>query len=115
MLISILKALGTGVFVLIMSEVAKRSSILAAIVVALPLMSMLIVANTALGGDIDKANQFTNSTFLLFWPGLAFFIVLPVAQKLGAPFWGAFALAIVITGLSSWGFIALYKTLGVKL
>jgi hypothetical protein len=115
MLITILKALGTAVFVVFMSEVAKRSSVLAAIVVALPLMTMLIVANTALGGDIDKANQFNNSTFLLFWPGLAFFIVLPVAQKLGAPFWAAFALAIVITGLSSWGFIALYKVLGVKL
>ena len=112
---TILKALGTTGLILAVSEVAKRSTFLAAIFVALPLMTMLTVANTAIGGDVEKANQFSNSTFLLFWPGLAFFIVLPVAQRLGAPFWVAFTLAVVSAGLATWGFTVLYRGMGLKL
>jgi hypothetical protein len=114
MVITILKALGTAAFIALLSEIAKRSSLLAAVLVALPLATILTVGFTATD-DVAKANQFATSTFFMVWPGLAFFIVLPIAQRLGASFWVAFALAVVATGLASWGAIYLYKALGVKL
>lgn len=118
MLVTILKALATAAFIAVLSEITKRSTFLAAILVALPLATVLTVAFTAASKDPDavvKANQFANSTFLMVWPGLAFFIVLPVAQKLGMPFWAAFTTAVVITGLATWGFTVLYRSIGLKL
>lgn len=118
MIATILKALATAAFIAVLSEIARRWTWLAAILVALPLATMLTVGFTAYSKDADaivKANQFANSTFLMVWPGLAFFIVLPLAQKLGAPFWAAFALAMIATALATWGFTIAYRTLGVKL
>ncbi len=114
---TILKAVGTVVVVVLISEVAKRSNMLGAAIAALPLMTMLVVANLASDpkSGVAGANAFAWSTFLLFWPGLAFFILLPVAQRFGAPFWVAFALSVAITGGATWGFIAMAKTMGLKL
>jgi len=118
MLTTILKALGTAAVVLVISEIAKRWTALGAAIAALPLMTMLIVANLALDasdkGGVAKANEFATSFFVLFWPGLLFFIVLPVGQKLGMPFWWAFALAVISTFVATWGAIVLMKSLGMK-
>ena len=118
MLAAILKALGTAAVVLIVSEIAKKWTVLAAAIAALPLMTMLVVANIAIdkgaGGGVAKANEFAMSFFYLFWPGLLFFIVLPVAQKLGAPFWWAFALAVIVTFAATAGAIVMLKSFGVK-
>ena len=118
MLATILKALGTAAVVLVISEIAKRWTALGAAIAALPLMTMLIVANLALDasdkGGVAKANEFATSFFVLFWPGLLFFIVLPVGQKLGMPFWWAFALAVIATFAATWGAIVLMKSLGMK-
>jgi hypothetical protein len=119
MLATILKALGTAAVVLIVSEIAKKWTVLAAAIAALPLMTMLVVANIALdksgGGGIAKANEFAMSFFYLFWPGLLFFIALPLLQKVGVPFWVAFGIAVVATFAATWGAIVLLKSLGVKL
>jgi hypothetical protein len=114
MLTTILKALATAAFITVLSEIAKRSTWLAAALVALPLATMLTVALTATS-DIAKANQFATSTFYLFWPGLVFFIMLPAGQKFGLPFWPAFGLAVVATFASTWGFTVLLRSFGVKL
>ena len=120
MLATILKALGTAAVVLIVSEIAKKWTVLAAAIAALPLMTMLVVANIAFdgeakGGGIAKANEFAMSFFYLFWPGLLFFIVLPLAQRIGIPFWWSFALAVVTTFAATWGAIVLLKSFGVKM
>jgi hypothetical protein len=115
MLSTILKALGTGVFIAVLSEIAKRSTWLAAALVALPLATMLTVGFTATS-DIAKANQFANSTFFLFWPGLVFFLMLPAGQQLlKLPFWWSFGLAVALTFASTWGFTVLLRSFGVKL
>ncbi|MDZ4761731.1 MAG: hypothetical protein SGJ21_11725 [Alphaproteobacteria bacterium] len=115
MIVTILKALATAGFIVLLSEIARRSTLLAAVMIGLPLATILTVAFTAGDKDVATANQFATSTFYLVWPGLAFFIVLPLAQRLGAPFWVAFALAVFATGVATWGFILAYKSLGIKL
>ena len=117
MLMTILKALGTAAVVLIISEIAKRWTFLAAAVAALPLMTMLVVANIALdqkGGGVAKANEFAAAFFYLFWPGLVFFILLPLAQRIGIPFWWSFAIAVIATFGVTWGAIVVLKAIGVK-
>ena len=118
MIATILKALATAAFIAGLSEIAKRWTWFAAIMVALPLATILTVGFTAYSKESDaiaKANQFANSTFLMVWPGISFFIVLFVSQKLGAPFWMGFALAVIATGLATWGFALFYRAIGLKL
>jgi hypothetical protein len=116
-LVTVAKALGTALVVILISEIAKRSSFIAAMVAALPLMTILVVANLALDpkAGITTANAFANTTFLLFWPGLVFFVGLFLAQRFGASFWVAFAIAVPSAFLATWGATVLYKAIGLKL
>lgn len=117
MIVTILKALATAAFIVVLSEIAKRWTWLAAVMVGLPLATILTVGFTAYskGGDpIGKAYEFANSTFLMIWPGISFFIVMFISQKLGVPFWMGFALAVIATGLATWGFVVFYRSIGLK-
>jgi hypothetical protein len=116
MLATILKALATAAFIAVLSEVAKRSTWLAAVMVALPLATMLTVGFTYWNTkDAEIATRFATSTFMLVWPGLTFFILLPLGQKMGLHFWAAFAIAVVATFGATWGFTMLLRSLGVKM
>ncbi len=108
------KGIATAIVVIALSEIAKRSSWLAAALVALPLMSILTVASLALDAKSGTsiANAFTLKTFLLFWPGLIFFVGLIGLQKLGLEFWPAFFISVAACFLSTWGFSALLTSLG---
>jgi len=116
MLETIAKALVTAIFIVFVSEVAKRSTLLAALLVALPLATMMTVLLTYVDTrDAALSTRFATSTFWLVWPGLVFFITLPLAQRAGLPFFGAFALATGLTVLAYAGFITLLNRLGVQL
>jgi hypothetical protein len=109
---TIITGVGMAAFAIILSAVAEKNAWFASIVVALPLLTILTVFRTALSGNIATANAFSNNTFLLFWPGLAFFIVLNIAQRFGLSFWWAFATSVVATGLATWACMAVYYQLG---
>lgn len=116
-LVTIGKALATAAFIAVLSEVAKRSTWLAAVMVALPLATMLTVffiATDAKAGPA-AANAFANTTFLLVWPGLVFFISLAALQRFGVQFWPSFAVAVASTFLATWGATLLYRAMGMKL
>lgn len=108
------KGVATAAVVILVSEIAKRSTWLAAAIVALPLMTMLTVAATAIGSKdgVNIANAFTLKTFVLFWPGLIFFVGLIGLQKLGMDFWPAFILSVVACFLSTWGFSTFLTSAG---
>ncbi|MEL6386873.1 MAG: hypothetical protein AAFR00_05945 [Pseudomonadota bacterium] len=111
-----LKALVTAVFIVFVSEIAKRSTLLAALLVALPLATMMTVAMTYYSTrDAALATKFATSTFYLVLPGLVFFILLPLGQRWGLPFWSAFALATGVTMAAYAGWIALFRYLGIEL
>jgi len=109
------KGVATAAFIIALSEIAKRSTWLAAALVALPLATMLTVALIAMDsqkGGADVANAFALKTFLLFWPGLIFFVGLIGLQKLGLDFWPAFIVSVVACFLSTWGFSTLLTSQG---
>ncbi len=109
------KGVGTAVFIIALSEIAKRSTWLAAALVALPLATILTVAMIALDsqkGGAEVASTFALKTFLLFWPGLIFFIGLLGLQKLGVAFWPAFGVSVAACFVSTWGFSILLTSQG---
>lgn len=109
------KGVATAAFIIALSEIAKRSTWLAAALVALPLATILTVALIALDtqkGGVDVASSFAFKTFLLFWPGLIFFIGLIGLQKLGLAFWPAFGVSVAACFLATWGFSVLLTSQG---
>lgn len=109
------KGIATAAFIIALSEIAKRSTWLAAALVALPLATILTVALIALDtqkGGIDVASSFAFKTFLLVWPGLVFFIGLIGLQKLGLAFWPAFGVSVAACFLATWGFSILLTSQG---
>ncbi len=109
------KGVATAAFIIALSEIAKRSTWMAAALVALPLATMLTVAFIAMDaqkGGASVANAFAFKTFLLFWPGLLFFVGLLGLQKMGVEFWPAFFISVAACFLSTWGFSTLLTSAG---
>jgi hypothetical protein len=109
------KGVATAAFIIALSEIAKRSTWLAAALVALPLATILTVAMIALDtqkGGVGLATSFALKTFLLFWPGLIFFVGLLGLQKFGVAFWPAFGVSVAACFLSTWGFSILLTSQG---
>ncbi len=116
MLMLAARALATALFIVIVAEIAKRSTLLAGILVAMPLATIMTVGLTYLDTrDAVLSTRFATTTFAMFWPGLLFFISLPLLQRFGAPFWVAYGIAILLVLLGYAGMILLLRRLGVQL
>lgn len=117
MLQLILKGLISGAVVVTASEVARRSSVLAALVVSLPLTSILALSWLYL--DTRDAQQVVQLSWAILWiivPSLVFFVALPALVRLGVGVPAAIAGACVITALSYAAYIwALHRFAGVEL
>jgi uncharacterized membrane protein YqaE (UPF0057 family) len=83
------------------SEIAKRSSVWAALVASLPLTSLLafvwLYVDTK---DTQKVAALSNDIFWLVIPSLALFPALAVLLRSGVTFWLAMAGAIALTLLA---------------
>jgi uncharacterized membrane protein (GlpM family) len=94
----LLRAVISGVLVALASEVARRSSILGAVIVSLPLTSILaIVWLYQATGDRQEVATFAWSVLWIVPPSLAFFVALPVALGRGLAFVPAMLLAAAAT------------------
>lgn len=112
----LLKTVGTAVFIAALSEVAKRSTLIASLMVALPLATMLTVANIYIDGrDAEGATRFATTTLFLVPPGLAFFFVLIGGQKFGLSFWLSFGLSIIATAICCWAVVYFLRRAGIAL
>ena len=97
----LLKALISGVVVAAASEVARRSSLLGAVLVSLPLTSIL--AAVWLYRDTGDTEQVAALSWSILWvivPSLVFFVVLPVGLRRGLAFTPALLLACAATAVA---------------
>jgi hypothetical protein len=98
MLYLAVKALLSGVIVVLASEIAKRSPSLGALILSLPLVSILafiwLWRDTS---DKEQIAALSQSTFWLVLPTLPMFLVLPVLLRNGAGFWTALGAASLLT------------------
>ena len=96
----IVKALVSGVVIALASEGARRSSFVGAVIVSLPLISILTLAwlywET---GSAGKVQDLSWSILWLIVPSLAFFIALPVLIRVGVAVPLAMVAACAITAV----------------
>jgi hypothetical protein len=98
MLYLIIKALLSGAIIAAVSEIAKRSPTFAALVVSLPLTSLLaFIWFYRDAGDTDKIAALSQSTFWFVLPSLPMFLVLPALLRGGLGFWPALGLSCILT------------------
>ena len=97
----LLKALLSGAIVAAASEVARRSSLLGAVLISLPLMSILALVwlyrDTRDTGEVASLSW---SILLVIAPSVVFFVVLPLALRNDAGFWVALSVACAATAVS---------------
>lgn len=95
---AVIKALLSGIVIAAASEVAKRSPAMGAIILSLPLISILafiwLWRDTSDTGAIAALSQ---STFWFVLPTLPMFLVLPALLRGGVGFWAALGLSCVLT------------------
>ncbi len=98
MIYLILKALLSGVIIMAISEIAKRSPAFGALVASLPLISILAIIwlwrDTA---DSERVAAQAQATFWYVIPSLPMFLVLPAMLRHGMAFWLALALSCALT------------------
>jgi hypothetical protein len=100
MLYVAIKAIISGVIIAVVSEVAKRAPALGALILSLPLISILafiwLWRDT---GDKEGIAALAQSTFWFVLPTLPLFLVLPVLLRGGMGFWAALGLSCLMTML----------------
>ena len=98
MLYLIVKAAVSGIIITLASEVARRSPIWGALILSLPLVSILAMIwlwrDT---GDSERIAALGQGTFFLVLPTLPFFLVLPALLRQGLAFWPAMVAACLVT------------------
>ena len=98
MLYTLVKAILSGAIIAAASEVAKRNAALGAIILSLPLISMLafiwLWVDTR---DKEGIASLAQSTFWFVLPTLPMFLVLPALLRSGWSFWGALGVAAAMT------------------
>ena len=98
MLYAVTKALLSGAIIAAASEVAKRSPPLGAVILSLPLVSLLTFVwlwrDTS---DKEAIANLSQSTFWFVLPTLPMFLVLPALLRTDLNFWSALALSCVLT------------------
>jgi len=112
----ILKIVTTTLLIVAISEIAKRSSFVAAILASVPLVSVLAMLWLYIDTkDVSKVMALSSSIFLLILPSLSLFVTLPILLKQGMPFYGSMSIAIGITILCYWIMISILNHYGLKL
>ena len=98
MLYLAIKAGLSGVIIAVVSEVARRSPTLGALIVSLPLVSLLgILWLWRDTGDAARIAAHAESTFWYVLPTLPMFLILPTMLRSGIGFWPTLATCCALT------------------
>ncbi len=97
----LIKVLLSALLITAISELAKRSTTLAALIASLPLTSILafiwLYTDT---GDTQQIASLARQIFWLVLPSLGFFVVLWWTLTVGVNFWLSLLISTFITALS---------------
>ncbi len=98
MLYFVIKCILSGIIIAAASEIAKRSPAFGALIVSLPLVSLLgmlwLWRDT---GDTERIASLAESTFWYILPTLPMFLVLPAMLRAGVGFWPSMAASCALT------------------
>ena len=110
------KVLISAALVVLVSELAKRSTLLGAVLASIPLVSVLAMISLYAGTrDVAQVAALSRSIFWLVLPSLVLFVALPVLLQRGYGFYASLAASIGATVLGYLGMIAAARHFGVRL
>ena len=116
MLYLIVKAALSGILIAVASEVARRFPGWGALIVSLPLVSVLtfiwLYVDTR---DSARIAELSQSTFWFFLPSIPLFLALPAMLRAGLPFWLALLLGCALTIALYLGMVWMAPRVGIKL
>ena len=106
----------TTVLIVAISEVARRSSFVGAVLASVPLISVLALTWLYIDTkDVAKVSALASSVFWLVLPSLAFFVSLPVLLRQGVHFYLSMSISIVITAGCYWLMVNVLGHYGIRL
>ncbi len=97
-LLYVAKVAVSATVIVAVSEIAKRSTALAALLASLPLTSLLAFIWLHIDGtDPQKIAELSAQVFWLVIPSLVFFVILPLLLHRGTGFWLSLTVAALAT------------------
>tara|TARA_A100000164_G_C21631279_1_gene641349 strand:+ start:282 stop:629 length:348 start_codon:yes stop_codon:yes gene_type:complete len=106
----IIKVIVSALVIVLVSEIAKKYTWTAAIIVSLPLTSLLAFTWLYIDTkDVQKVIDLSLSTIVMTIPSIAFFIILPIMLRLKQNFTISLIIAIFTTSLIYLIFISVIK------
>lgn len=112
----LIKIFITTALIIAISEIAKRSSVIGALLASLPIVSLIaIIWLYVETKDVDKVNALTTSIFWLVLPSLVLFVSLPVLLKQGLDFYFSIAISVGLTAIAYYLLYVVLSQYGVKL
>jgi hypothetical protein len=112
----IVKVSISALLIVAIAEISKRSSLVAAVLASVPLVSVLamiwLYVDTR---DVDKVASLASGIFWLVLPSLALFISLPLLLKQGLNFYLSMGLSVLITIACYWLMVTILGRVGIEL
>lgn len=106
----------TTILIVAISEIAKRSSFVGALLASIPLVSVLAMMWLYIDTkDASKVSELAISVFWLVLPSLALFVTLPILLKQGVNFYLSMSVSIAVTIMCYWLMVNLLNHFGIKL
>ena len=116
MIYYLIKTIITALIIVIVSEVAKRSTLIGALIISIPLTSLLafiwLYFDTR---EYQKVIDLSYGTILLTIPSFAFFLILPILLKMKQNFAISIIISIIGTSILYFIFVFLLKKLGISI
>ncbi|WP_373034594.1 DUF3147 family protein [Sulfurimonas sp.] len=112
----ITKIVITTLLIVLISEITKRSSLVGALLAAVPLVSIL--AMTWMYIDTNTSNtavEFSNKIVWLIAPSMTLFIMFPILIKKGIHFYPSMAISVASTIIAYYLMILILEKFGIKM
>ncbi|QQG45221.1 MAG: DUF3147 family protein [Candidatus Sungiibacteriota bacterium] len=112
----LIKVLISALIIALVSEAARRFTLVAALIASLPLTSILAIM--WLYRDTNDAQKIIDLSSNIFWavlPSLLFFIVLPTLLKMGFKFGSAMVISSIVMFFGYTIYAVLLNKLGIKI
>lgn len=116
MLYYALKVAISAIVIVLISEISKRHSGVAALLAALPLTSLLaFVWMHTEGVDSARIAALSGEIFWLVLPSLILFLLLSLLLRQGVSFWLSLIISVCVTAASYLALLPLLRKFGVQL
>ncbi len=104
----------SAVVIVAVTEISKRSTLLGAALVSLPITSLLAFVwlywDT---GDAERVADLATNILWLVLASLIFFVSFPILIKAGWPFWSSLSVSLALTATAYLAMAFLLKRLGI--